>query len=160
MELLSLEDELFITQTPHVEKEIDQIGQLADRELMEVIHFGKWFYIAICVITDPVYLDIYDDEDVFEEAKYGDKEIYVIVEGCCVDIWNELLQEKCFIFGYYFSFVITICVITEPVYLDIYDNEDVYEEAKYGDKDSFIFGYYWSFVTALCQQWHMSQIVA
>ena len=138
MELLSLEDELFITQTPHVEKEIDQIGQLADRELMEVIHFGKWFYIAICVITDPVYLDIYDDED--EEAKYGDKEIYVIVEGCCVDIWNEF----CFIFED----------------LDIYDNEDVYEEAKYGDKDSFIFGYYWSFVTALCQQWHMSQIVA
>ena len=41
MELSSLEYELFITQTPHVEKEIDQMSQLVDRELMEVIHFGK-----------------------------------------------------------------------------------------------------------------------
>ena len=88
MELFSLEDELLITQTPHVEKEIDQIGQLVDGELMEVIHlyFEKWFYITIYIITEPVYLDIFDDEDVYEEAKYGDKDSYVIVEGCCVDI--------------------------------------------------------------------------
>ena len=107
MELSSLEDELFITQTPHVEKKIDQIGQLVDRELMEVIHFGKWFYIIICVITDPVYLDIYDDEDVYEEAKYGYKEIYVSVGLLCWHL-KWIITGKMFYFWVLLKFYYSI----------------------------------------------------